>query len=121
MSALRTLVFPAPDIKLPPLESLPFGAQLSVDRTEEALRGDGIGGFMPAHASRAARTRKRDDFVAVAERFLGTPYLWGGKTCLGIDCSGLVQVALNACGIHCPRDTYMQETRLRHAIAVRRI
>src|SRR5260370_740337 len=49
------------------------------------------------------------DFVTVAERFLGTPYLWGGKSSLGIDCSGLVQIALNAAGIACPRDSDMQQ------------
>jgi cell wall-associated NlpC family hydrolase len=52
------------------------------------------------------------DFVAVAERFLGVPYLWGGKTSLGVDCSGLVQVALTACRIACPRDSDMQEQAL---------
>ena len=52
------------------------------------------------------------DVVAVAERFLGVPYLWGGKTSLGLDCSGLVQVALTACGILCPRDSDMQERAL---------
>jgi cell wall-associated NlpC family hydrolase len=57
------------------------------------------------------------DFVAVAERFLGTPYLWGGKTSLGMDCSALVQLGLAACGIPCPRDTDMQERALGSAVA----
>jgi cell wall-associated NlpC family hydrolase len=52
------------------------------------------------------------DFVAVAERFLDVPYLWGGKTALGLDCSGLVQTALAACGIAAPRDSDMQEMAL---------
>ena len=60
---------------------------------------------------------RETDFVAVAERFLGTPYLWGGKTSLGLDCSALVQLALNACGIPCPRDTDMQEQALGSALA----
>ena len=50
--------------------------------------------------------------MEVAERFLGAPYLWGGKTGLGLDCSALVQTALHACGIACPRDSDMQERDL---------
>src|SRR5207248_6398271 len=57
------------------------------------------------------------DFVAVAERFVGVPYLWGGKTSLGLDCSGLVQLALAAAGIAAPRDTDLQERALGTPIA----
>ena len=60
------------------------------------------------------------DFVAVAERFVGTPYLWGGKSSLGIDCSGLVQVALNAAGTGCPRDSDMQESGARPRLVATR-
>ena len=48
------------------------------------------------------------DAAGVALRFLGAPYLWGGRESLGLDCSGLVQQALAACGKACPRDTDMQ-------------
>ena len=69
------------------------------------------GGFIPKrHLAPLAATES--DFVAVAERFVGAPYLWGGKSSMGIDCSGLVQVALTACGIKCPRDSDMQESAL---------
>ncbi|MGE0210821.1 MAG: NlpC/P60 family protein [Parvibaculaceae bacterium] len=57
------------------------------------------------------------DFVSVAEGFLGVPYLWGGKTFAGLDCSGLVQVALAAAGAAAPRDTDMQERALGEALA----
>jgi cell wall-associated NlpC family hydrolase len=69
------------------------------------------GGFVPARHLAGLDAREPDS-VAVAERFAGTPYLWGGKTSLGLDCSGLVQVALTACGVPCPRDSDMQEAAL---------
>jgi cell wall-associated NlpC family hydrolase len=110
VSALRTLAFIGPNIKLPPLQGLPFGAQLELQRVEGALALTSAGYVPFVHLVPIAA--KETDFVAVAERFLHTPYLWGGKTSLGIDCSGLVQLALNACGIQCPRDSDMQEVAL---------
>jgi cell wall-associated NlpC family hydrolase len=107
VTALRTLVFPEPSIKAPPVEALPLGAQLAITRMQGEFAVS-PGGFLPAkHVAPLASAEK--DFVAVAERFLGTPYLWGGKSSLGIDCSGLVQVALTDCGVMCPRDSDMQE------------
>jgi cell wall-associated NlpC family hydrolase len=70
------------------------------------------GGFVPARHL-APLDFHESDFVAVAERFLEVPYLWGGKTSFGLDCSGLVQVALAACGVPCRRDTDMQERDLK--------
>jgi len=111
VAALRTFVFPGPSIKLPPLEALPFCAALNVVRIEDRLALTASGGYVPAAHLVPIGEHERD-FVAVAERFVGAPYLWGGKTALGLDCSGLVQVALSACGVSCPRDSDMQERAL---------
>jgi cell wall-associated NlpC family hydrolase len=111
VAALRTLVFPGPSIRLAPVEALPLGARLVIARSEGRLAVTPTGGHVPA-AHLVPLNVYENDFVAVAERFLGVPYLWGGKTALGIDCSGLVQIALTACGIACPRDSDMQEQAL---------
>ncbi|HEV2954814.1 MAG TPA: NlpC/P60 family protein [Xanthobacteraceae bacterium] len=111
VSALRTLVFPTPSFKLSPIGALPLGARLALVRGEGRFALAASGGYVPATHLAPVATRE-GDFVAVAERFLGTPYLWGGKTSLGLDCSGLVQVALTACGFACPRDTDMQQAAL---------
>jgi cell wall-associated NlpC family hydrolase len=117
VTALRTLVLPGPSIKLPPVETLSFGSRLVVTRVDGPFAVTATGGHVPApHVAPVAAMES--DFVAVAERFLGTPYLWGGKTSLGLDCSGLTQVALAACGIACPRDTDMQERALGSAMAL---
>jgi len=111
VAALRTFVFPGPSIKLPPLEALPFGAQLVVAETKDQMAVTPARGYVPA-VHLAPIEHYARDFVAVAERFVGAPYLWGGKTILGLDCSGLLQVALAACDFACPRDSDMQEEAL---------
>jgi cell wall-associated NlpC family hydrolase len=111
VAALRTLVFPGASIKSPPQDALPLGAQVAVARIEGDFAVLASGGFVPERHL-APLTQVEPDFVAVAERFAGVPYLWGGKSSLGLDCSGLVQVAMTACGIKCPRDSDMQESAL---------
>jgi cell wall-associated NlpC family hydrolase len=108
VTALRTLVFPGPSLKLPPVEALSLGSQVAVTRIETSFAVTTDGGYVPARHIAPVGVHE-SDWVAVAERFVGVPYLWGGKTSLGIDCSGLVQVALVAGGMPCPRDSRMQE------------
>jgi cell wall-associated NlpC family hydrolase len=115
VAALRSLVFPGRSIKTPPIDALSFGCRVAVTLQEGNWMALASGGYMPARQLAPVETRE-GDFVAVAERFIGVPYLWGGKTSLGLDCSGLVQVALASCGMDCPRDSDMQERALGTAI-----
>ncbi len=115
VSALRTLAFPAPSIKLPPIEALPFGARVVITSVDSRMAITSTNTYVPVSHLKPVGENETD-FVAVAERFLGAPYLWGGKTVLGLDCSGLVQVALTACGVACPRDSDMQEAALGEAV-----
>jgi cell wall-associated NlpC family hydrolase len=116
VTALRTLAFPGPSIKQPPTVSPPLGSRVAVMREQDRF-AVAMAGYLPARHL-APLDRVEPDFVAVAERFLGTPYLWGGKTNNGVDCSGLVQVALAACGMPCPRDSDMQERALGAPVAL---
>ncbi len=118
VSALRTLAFPGPSIKLAPVAMLSFGCALAIVRfagENNAFAVTASGEHFPARHLAAIGARE-PDFVAVAERFVGVPYLWGGKTSLGLDCSGLVQISLAASGTACPRDSDMQERALGAAV-----
>jgi cell wall-associated NlpC family hydrolase len=111
VSTHATHLYPKADLKSMPAVALPLNARLAVvDQNGDYLEL-ATGGFIFANHVTAV-TEYHSDFVSVAERFVHTPYLWGGKSAAGIDCSGLVQVSLNACGIAAPRDSDMQETEL---------
>lgn len=111
VAALRTLAFPGPSIKLPPVEALPLATKLAILREDGAFAVTREGWHLPRQHL-APLDAMAPDFVAIAEQFVGTPYLWGGKSSLGIDCSGLVQIALTTAGTGCPRDSDMQQDGL---------
>ena len=109
--ALGTFVYPAPDIKAPPMVHLSMNSRLHVDKSDEQFCALKNGGFVVTrHVAELGRHER--DFVEIAERFVGTPYLWGGRTRIGLDCSGLVQLALEAAGFSVPRDTDMQQAEI---------
>jgi cell wall-associated NlpC family hydrolase len=111
IAVLRTYVFPEPDSKTPPQALLSLNAKVT------AAEGEGL--FLPLEGGGFVYTRHvlpvgetASDYVAVAEAFLGTPYLWGGRTSVGLDCSGLVQLAAEAAGHSVPRDADMQAAEI---------
>ncbi len=116
VAARLTYVYPAPDMKQPPFMRLSFSSAVrALGAPEGKFVETSRGGFVFGDHLVGAHERVRD-FVRVAERFVGAPYLWGGKTATGIDCSGLVQVSLHAAGLWCPRDSDMQAAEIGEAI-----
>ncbi|MEY4248472.1 MAG: hypothetical protein RJA87_105 [Pseudomonadota bacterium] len=115
VSALRTYGFSEPSIKSAPIGLYSLNALVTVEAEEgRFVRTARAGWFVESQLSPIGQFET--DPVAVAERFLGAPYQWGGRESLGLDCSGLVQQAFYACGLACPRDTDMQAAQIGRAI-----
>ena len=103
----RTYAFAEPDIKASPVGLYSLNALTAIEAVEGRFaKGVGTGWFVAAHLSPIGLAQA--DYVATAQTFLGAPYQWGGRESLGLDCSGLVQQALAACGRAVPRDTDLQ-------------
>lgn len=113
IAALRTFIYSGADMKLPAVGALSLGSRVALGEevetrgTRYARIGGGATAIVAAHA-RPIDAPPEPDFVSVAERFLNVPYLWGGRTSLGLDCSALVQLSLMAAGKAAPRDSDMQ-------------
>ncbi|HUF56408.1 MAG TPA: NlpC/P60 family protein [Thermohalobaculum sp.] len=115
VTALVAQTYPVPDMKSRPLGRLTLGARVAVeDEGERFVRIAGGGHLARQHV--APIDEVAPDWVAVAERFLGTPYLWGGRSPLGCDCSALVQLPRQMAGLGAPRDSDMQEAGMGETI-----
>jgi cell wall-associated NlpC family hydrolase len=111
VTAIGTFIYPAADMKLPPLMHVSINSPLAVIENLDKFCALATGGFIiTRHIAPLSKVAR--DFVDVAERMIGVPYLWGGKTRVGLDCSGLVQLAMHAAGLECPRDSDMQEAEV---------
>ncbi len=111
VKALRTYMFAKPDLKSAPLALVSLNSKVAIERHEAGFaKAARFGWIYEGHL--APIDSAAHDWVAVAEQFVGAPYLWGGKQSLGLDCSGLVQTALEAAGIAAPRDADLQENAL---------
>ena len=112
----RTFIYQEPDMKRPRGQALSMGSRITVigDAETRGTRYLGLvgGGFVIAAHCAPIGTTETGDYVTIAARLLETPYLWGGKSAFGIDCSGLVQLAMIMAGMSAPRDSDMQAAGL---------
>ncbi|MEM8787124.1 MAG: NlpC/P60 family protein [Pseudomonadota bacterium] len=105
---LGTQLYRGPGLKQAPIGALPYAARVCVTQTQADFARLEDGRWCPAQHL-APLDAPAADFVAEARMFLGVPYLWGGRSGWGLDCSALVQLALAAAGIAAPRDSDQQE------------
>ncbi|MCC2613298.1 C40 family peptidase [Neorhizobium petrolearium] len=108
----RTFLYPGPELRKPPTATLSMGSRITVVGDVET-RGTryfvlSTGGAVIARHCLPVAETMGDDYVAVAEKFIETPYLWGGRSGFGLDCSALVQLSLMMVGKSAPRDSDMQ-------------
>lgn len=107
VATLGTNIYREPSLKTPTLGALPFGARVTVLEQSEGYCRIDADTWLPEQHLESTDTPV-PDWVAVAELFLGVPYLWGGRSNLGLDCSALIQLARQAAGYRCLRDSDMQ-------------
>lgn len=107
LRALRSFLYPEPDLKTPALDCLSIASPLRVVGEQDGYSQIAGGGWLYSkHLQPLDETSP--DFVATALEFLGTPYLWGGRSSIGLDCSTLVQLSLACAGMNVRRDSYQQ-------------
>ncbi|MGJ8558903.1 MAG: NlpC/P60 family protein [Litorimonas sp.] len=116
VTSIRAPVFARADLKSHVVMSLPLGARISAMLETDNYHQIGAGAYISRLHVRAVSTPE-SDWIAVARRYLGQPYVWGGTGARGLDCSGLVQMSLSACGIDAPRDADLQEKLLGDVVA----
>ena len=110
VSSMSTHAYAAEDMKSPDVHHLPFGARVQVLDERQKFFDTNIG-YIPKKHLRPL-DRPFTDPVTVAQLHFGVPYLWGGNSSFGIDCSGLVSAGLLGCGIACPGDSDLQQATL---------
>ncbi|MDR3425565.1 MAG: NlpC/P60 family protein [Alphaproteobacteria bacterium] len=108
ITALRTFVYPKPNVKTPPIDELTLGSFVGLNGKHGRLLELTSGGFVFESHVMATEFAHTADYVFTSGRLLHTPYLWGGRTPKGIDCSGMVQLVLEMAGIDFPRDVDQQ-------------
>lgn len=111
VAAIHTCLYPAPTIRAPSHGLLPLGAPVTVTGSKGRYAELATGDWVPL-LHLAENGSYESDPVDVAVRLTGSPYVWGGRSSLGLDCSALVQLALVRCGVDAPRDSDMQEAAL---------
>jgi cell wall-associated NlpC family hydrolase len=111
VAAPATHLYPEASLKSREIAALSLGARLTVTGTEGRFARTDTGEFVPEMHLRRIGDWAADP-VTVAESLMGTPYLWGGNSRWGIDCSGLVEAAMAACGRPCPGDSDLQAAGL---------